>query len=115
MKRLSASTHVSIGVTLLTLSLIFAAEGLGLIPSTSQATISGRKQLCESLAIQCSLAAQDANVTVVENTAKAIVERNRDILSVGLRTADGPLLMHIGDHTKNWAGADSTRSTPTHV
>src|SRR5207244_12133378 len=98
MKKLSASTHVSIGITFLTLSLILAAEGLGFIPSSTDATLSGRKQLCESLAIQCSVAAENGDVAAIENTTKAIVERNPDILSFGLRAADGIMLTQFGDH-----------------
>ena len=58
MRRFSAATRIAIGITCLTLSLLLAAQGLGVIPSPTDATLKGRKELCESLAIHCSVAAQ---------------------------------------------------------
>src|SRR5947208_12930149 len=115
MKRISASTHIAVGITFLTMSLIMAAEGLGIIPSPAEAIITGRKQLCESLAIQCSMAAQNNDIATIQNTTQAIVERNRQILSAALRGADGVLVAQAGNHPQNWKDADSQKSTPTHV
>ena len=42
MRRFSAATRISVGVTCLTLSLVLAAQGLGIIPNTADATIRGR-------------------------------------------------------------------------
>src|SRR5688572_19011888 len=85
MKRFSAATRISIGITCLTLSLLLAAQGLGVIPNANDAIIKGRKELCESLAIHCSLAAQRDDVTTIEDTAKALIERNPDVRSIALR------------------------------
>src|SRR6476660_5624341 len=115
MKRFSAATRISIGLTCLTLSLLLAAQGLGVIPSSSDATLKGRKELCESLAIHCSLAAQRGDVSVIKDTTEALVHRDNDIISVGLRASNGELLLQVGDHVLNWKKADPGKSTPTHV
>src|SRR3954447_7214792 len=115
MKRLSAATRISIGITCLTLSLLLAAQGLGVLPSPSDATLKGRKELCESLAINCSLAAQRNQVPEIEAVTRAIAQRNPDILSLALRSADGKLLVKIGQHELHWSGSDKNKSTPTHV
>jgi diguanylate cyclase (GGDEF)-like protein/PAS domain S-box-containing protein/putative nucleotidyltransferase with HDIG domain len=115
MKRLSATTRISIGITCLTLSLLLAAQGLGVIPNTTELTIKSRKQLCETLAIQCSLAAERDAVAEIETAAKSIADRNPEVLSVGLRRADGQVLVRVGKHDENWKNADQTKSTPTHV
>src|SRR3954470_11666395 len=115
MKRLSAATRIAIGITCLTLSLLLAAQGLGVIPSQSDATLKGRKELCESLAIHCSLAAQRGDVNVVKETTEALVARDKDIVSVGRRAVSGELLLQVNDHLKNWEKADATKSTATHV
>src|SRR6185295_8594585 len=115
MKRFSAATRISIGITCLTLSLLLAAQGLGVIPSPSDATLKGRKELCESLAIHCSVAVQRAELDFINDTTRAVAERNPDILSLGLRRADGKLLLRSGDHETQWSHADANRSTPTHV
>src|SRR5438067_4107710 len=115
MKRFSAATRISVGITCLTMSLLLAAQGLGVIPSSSDATLKGRKELCESLAIHCSLAAQRGDITGIKDTTEAIVTRNKDIESVGLRSAGGELLIQVGDHLAHWKRADPNKSTPTHV
>src|SRR5688572_26284736 len=115
MKRFSAATRIAIGITCLTLSLLLAAQGLGVIPNSSDAIIKGRKELCESLAIHSSVAAARDDVTTIADTAKVLVERNPDIRSVALRAAGGELLVVVGDHATNWKDADEHKSTPTHV
>src|SRR5436190_17395183 len=102
MKRLSATTHISIGITFLTLSLLLAAQGLGVIPSPNQAALHNRKQLCESVAIQCSVAAQRDDKDAIRDVTKAIVARYPEILSAGLRDANGNLTIEVNKHTENW-------------
>ena len=115
MKRFSAATRIAIGITCLTLSLLLAAQGIGIIPSPTDATLKGRKELCESLAIHCSVAATHKELGDLASTTKAVAERNPDILSLALRTADGKIILSSGDHDKEWRGADKSKSTPTHV
>ena len=115
MTRFSAATRIAIGITCLTLSLLLAAQGLGVIPSPSDATLKGRKELCESLAIHCSVAAHRNELGELTTTTRAVAERNPDILSLALRRADGKVLLSSGDHDATWRGAEKTRSTPTHV
>src|SRR5687767_11445531 len=116
MRRLSAATRIAIGITCLTISLMLAAQGLGVIPSPTDATLKGRKELCESLAIHCSVAAQRNEIGELATTSQAVAERNPDILSLALRrAADGKILLSSGDHDTQWRGADAARSTPTHV
>ncbi len=115
MKRFSAATRVSVGITCLTLSLLLAAQGLGVIPNSTDATIKSRKNLCETLAINCSMAAQRNAADEIKELIKAVAQRNPDVVSLGLRQADGKVLAEIGDHSAAWAGADKVKSTPTHV
>src|SRR4051812_45323734 len=98
MKRFSAASRISVGLTCLTLSLILAAQGLGVIPNPNEATIKNRKQVCESLAIQCSLAAQRGDFKDIEAAATFIAERNPDIVSLALRKNAGETLVKIGEH-----------------
>jgi hypothetical protein len=50
--------RVSTGLVSLLVSILFAAQALGLMPDREGAVVDGRKALCEALAIHCSLAAQ---------------------------------------------------------
>ncbi|HEX8521234.1 MAG TPA: diguanylate cyclase [Tepidisphaeraceae bacterium] len=115
MRRLSAATRISIGLTCLTMSLLLAAQGLGVIPNPIDGTLKARKELCESLAIHCSLAAQRNDVDAIKDTTRAIVGRNPDILSAALRLNDGNLVVTVGEHDKQWKNADHKKSTSNHV
>jgi PAS domain S-box-containing protein len=107
--------RISIGLVSLTLSILFAARTLGLLPDREGAVIQGRKALCEALAIHCSLAVQNNDHTTLEAATRAVVERNPDILSAGVRTADGQLLVEVGEHAGPWAEQTGSASTPTHL
>src|SRR5687768_9712760 len=113
--RLSAASRISIGLTCLTMSLLLAAQGLGVIPNPTDATLKGRKELCESLAIHCSLAASRDDLESLKETTRAIVSRNPDILSTALRKFDGEMVVAVGEHDTQWKSADPKKSTPSHV
>ena len=49
--------RVSIGLVSLMVSIVFAAQALNLVLDREAAVIAGRKQLCEAVAVGCSLAA----------------------------------------------------------
>ncbi len=115
MRRLSAATRISIGLTCLTMSLLLAAQGLGVIPNVVDGVLKARKELCESLAIHCSLAAQRNDIDAIKDTTRAIVGRNPDILSAALRTSDGVAAVTVGNHEKEWKNADKKKSSSTHV
>src|SRR5436190_23507858 len=106
MRRFSAATRISIGITCLTLSLVLAAQGLGIIPNAGDATIRGRKQLCESLAVNCSIAAQKGQIDELMAVAGSVAQRNPEVLSLALRKASGEVLAKVGDHDKQWLGSD---------
>src|SRR2546421_12937808 len=110
MRRLSAATRISIGLTCLTMSLLLAAQGLGVIPSPIDAVLKGRKELCEGLAIHCSLAAQRNDVETIKDTTRAVVGRNPDVLSAALRKMDGTVVVAVGDHDRHWREADTRKS-----
>jgi diguanylate cyclase (GGDEF)-like protein/PAS domain S-box-containing protein len=115
MRRLSAATRLSIGLCALTVSLLVGAEALGLIPSATDATLRGRKELCEAMAIHCSEAAQQGDVEGIHRATEQIVSRNPGIHSAAVRRADGGLVMQVGDHLAHWQVPPGDASTPTHV
>ncbi len=107
--------RMSFGLVSLTLSLLFAARALGLMADRDGAVVEGRKALSEAVAISCSLAAQENNRPAIEETLRAVAQRNPDLESVGLRGADGQLLLEVGDHARTWAEQAGPVSTPTHM
>ena len=94
--------RLSLGLASLTVSLLFAAHAVGLLPDREAAELKGRKALCESLAVACSLAAERDDAPMIRNVIRSVVGRNPEILSAAARRADGDLLVTVGDHRRHW-------------
>ncbi|HEV3263487.1 MAG TPA: response regulator [Gemmataceae bacterium] len=107
--------RVSFGLVSLILSILFAAHAIGLVPDREGAILDKRKAVCESLAISCSLAAQHNDVHTIEATTQAVLARNPEILSAGVRRTDGKLVVEVGDHSANWQRKAGDLSTPTNM
>jgi diguanylate cyclase (GGDEF)-like protein/PAS domain S-box-containing protein len=110
MVRLSPVSRICLGLVLLTISIIFAADFIGLIPNQRQMIVASRKKFCESLALQCVVYAQKGDLTAIQATIQLIVERNEDILSAVIRDAEGKILVEAGDHHKHWKSSAGGRS-----
>ena len=115
MKRLSATTRLSSGVAALTLSVLLVAQALELIPSGAAAVIQGRKELCEAVAVRCSVAVQQGDVQALRQVAQQVMKQNREVLSAAVRRRDGSLVTELGDHAAHWNPPPGDSSTPTAV
>src|SRR5210317_581361 len=90
--------RLSIVLVLLTVNLLFLANMIGFVPDASKSELELRKSLSESLALQFSAAAEKGEFQTIQNTLRAVVERNHDIRSAAIRTYDGKLLALAGEH-----------------
>jgi diguanylate cyclase (GGDEF)-like protein len=115
MSRISTAWRMSFGLTLLTISAVLAADFLGLIPNRFEAILEGRKQLCESLAIQSAVCLERNDLAAVQATMQLEAERNRHILSANLRSMDGMVLAQTGADRDGRRRDPATASVPTDV
>lgn len=115
MPSFSTRTSLALGLALYVLAAFFLATFFGIMPDRTQAVREGRGALCESLAIHCSVLIDRSEFKQLESTLAQIVERNDDVVSAGLRLADGKHLIEIGDHAASWPEMVGTYSTDTHV
>jgi signal transduction histidine kinase/CheY-like chemotaxis protein/HPt (histidine-containing phosphotransfer) domain-containing protein len=107
--------RISIGLASITLSIVFAAHALGLLPDRDSGVIEGRKTLCEAEAVLCSLAARRGDLADARAALLALLQRDPDVLSAGVRAADGQLVVEAGDHVHHWGQGPGAVSTPTHM
>ncbi|MBI3409440.1 MAG: response regulator [Planctomycetes bacterium] len=107
--------RINLGLISITLSILFTAHALGLIPDREGALIDGRKRLCESMAIQGSLAVQNDDTKALHLTVTALKQRNPDLLSAAIRETGGGLVAQEGEHEPHWTEGAAERSTPTHM
>lgn len=109
------TTRVSLGLMLLTISILLTSELIGVMPDPTAATLDARKKLCESLAVQFSSVTNNNARVSYKNTLAALVERNEDVLSAGMRTSQGYLIIEAGDHDAHWMNTDSEKSDANNV
>src|SRR5271168_3027176 len=80
--------RLSLGFVGLTVTIVFLAAALGIVPDRPRVILEGRKTLAESLAISCSKDVQRGDIEVLSATLKEIGNRglrDGDLRSLGLR------------------------------
>ncbi len=102
MARKSPIVFITLGLVLLTLSYLLAADLFGLMPDSRQAVLDARKKVVESLAVQLSVAASRGDIVAIRETVDALVRRNEDVLSAALRRVNGERLAVSGPHDGYW-------------
>ena len=110
---ISPKLQVAIGLLSLTVSLIFIASALGLLPNEGRAEAEARATLSGALAVQLATLASRNDAAAVQETIDSVVERSPDILSIGIRDADGHLTAASKDHATRWQDPPANVSTPT--
>jgi PAS domain-containing protein len=113
--RLRATMRITLSLACLTLSVLLTAQMLGVLPDQDKAVVDGRKSLSEAVAIDCSLAAQRGDMELIEASLRAIVGREKELHSAALRSAEGELLVAVGNHEKHWKPNSQLLSTPTQM
>ncbi|MET0961246.1 MAG: ATP-binding protein, partial [Noviherbaspirillum sp.] len=115
MKTLNARTHIAMGLAFLVASAMLGASFLGLVPDRTGAIRDGRAALTEALAISANAMLARGEARAVESTLRAVLKRNADLLSAGLRRADGTLALEVGDHGRLWTDPGGQASTDTEM
>ncbi len=115
MERLGPVLRLSLGLVVLTSSVLVLVDLAGLVPSGKDAALKSRIQLSETLATQLMPAAAKSDFATIRRVFEVTVTRNEDVLSAGLRSANGRIMVAAGDHNKRWNPEHATRSSSTHV
>jgi PAS domain S-box-containing protein len=115
MKALTAKTHIALGLGFLVASVILGASLLGLVPDRLSAIRDGRAALAETLALSGTAMVTRGEPRMFESTLRMVVKRNSDLLSAGMRRADGMLVVSVGEHEGKWVTSADTYSTDTQL
>lgn len=106
--------RISFALVLLTISLLLIGDLLGFTPNERQAELRARKIISESLAVQFSIFAVNAE-SQFYHFLKIIVNRDNTILTAGIRNNDGKLVFHVGNHAEQWGDYKSQKSTANNI
>jgi diguanylate cyclase (GGDEF)-like protein/PAS domain S-box-containing protein len=112
---LNPVARITLGLVSLTVSLLLAAQLIGLLPDRADVELEARKKLCEALAMQLSWSASRNDVRSIQNTLDAVVQRNDELLSAAFLTAQDVVKASAGEHEDHWEQRSDGSSTSTQV
>ncbi|MEE9354803.1 MAG: response regulator [Methylococcaceae bacterium] len=115
MKGLSAKFHIALGQSFIVVSILLVALYFELVPDRNSAIREGRSNLIETIAMSGSIFINQDRLNDFQAILSMIVKRNDDILSAGIRSTGGKVLLSIGDHKANWQELQGHYSTDTQL
>jgi PAS domain S-box-containing protein len=113
--RLSTRFLITLGLVSMLLSACLLAMFIDLIPDSVTLKRQGRTALAESVAANGSAFLTLGDLARLETTLTLVAQRNPEMRSAGVRTADGSLVVQIGEHDAHWVPAADGRSTDAQV
>ena len=90
------STRLALSAGLITMTVIWLAAGLNLLPDESQAKLSGRLELVQAVAANASTLVQLDREAELREALANVCAHSRDMISCGFRGTDGRLVVDIG-------------------
>ena len=115
MMKFTPITRMSLGLVLLTVSVLIAANWLGLTPDKREAYLDARVKVAETVAVQVSKLAENDQNQVISTILTSLYERNDDITAISLKLTNGRILADSGKTEGVWDSSLGKTSTPTRV
>ena len=115
MKLLSTRSYIALGLVSLVSSALLAASFFGLVPDRVGAVREGRIALAESLAASSTALLSSADPRRLEDVIRFVQKRNPSMLSAGLRSREGRLVVVAGDHARQWLPMDSPQAADSQI
>ena len=114
--RLGPVSRIALGLVSLAAFLLLTADLLlGLVPDQSDIAKQVRKRSAEALAVQLAALVQGEHYDVMRRTLHAVISRDPEVLSIGVRRNDGEVIAETGNHAKHWVPPSGNKSTLTSV
>ena len=102
MSWLSPKIKITFGLVAIVMLVMVSASYVNLLPSKQSHDVRARAQLCDAVAVSVLEPLQKHESAKVDALVETIVQRNPDMLSIGIRSANGRLVSHAGEHAKCW-------------
>lgn len=112
---LSTRFRIVIGLASLLVSVMLGAMALDIVPDRRTAVMEGRNQLCEAIAVNSSVLVNRGDIRRIQAILTVLVSRHDDILSAGIRTVEGELIVDVDDHASAWREQVVDYSTDSQV
>jgi len=102
LKNMTAASRISFGLVCSMIGLLITSSFVGLLPDQNVEITQGRAQLTESLAFSTSVLLTNNDRSGIEMILQNIVDRQKQVLGIGVRRTDGTLVIAAGDHIHHW-------------
>ena len=102
MRRLTAASRITIGLVCSMLGILLGANMLGLLPDQNSLQIRQRTLIAESVSVTSSILVGEGSIEKLTGFMELAVSTHPDLESVGVRAADGRLLVSTSDHQGFW-------------
>ena len=111
LRRISTRAHLALGLAGLTVGMLLSATYLGLIPDGEALTRQHRGALAESIALTASALLDEEHTENLQQTLEFLRQRNPGLLSIGVRSQEGVLLVDVAEHAGAWTAGASVGTT----
>ncbi len=108
---MKAVLRITLPLTSIVVTLTLLASFFGLIPDRDRMVESNRAVLAESIAIHITSLMLNQQSRIIKKDLEYYANRHDDLLSIGVRRADGILIAAVGEHDQYWAPSDHEGST----
>ena len=115
MGRLTPVFRISLGLAILTCSILVFLDLLGVLPEARNEALEERIKIVESLALHTIPAVERDDFGSIRDVLAITVSRNEEVLSAGLRTARGRLLISTTEHRNLWDEDPNSASSAVQV
>lgn len=114
--RFGPVSRIALGLVSLAAFLLLTADLLlGLVPDQTDIAKQVRKRSAEALSVQLAALVQAEHYDILRRTLHAVISRDPEVLSIGVRRGDGEILAETGNHGKHWVVPAGNKSTLTSV
>src|SRR5208282_3065789 len=107
--------RISLGLTGIALSALFAAHAVGLVGDRRAAVQEGRQALAEVIAVHCARAVQQADTADLAVALTLIRKHNPEIVSASVRTLGGKVVAQAGEFREHAEQEDQAASFASHL
>ena len=108
MPRITPAARLSLALAGLSLTVLCAAQALGLMPDPRLETLRERDNVAVPVAFAITQAASRGDLSQVGDFVEAVVSRNADLKSAAVVRTDGRTPVMIGEHAKYWVDERSS-------
>ncbi|MGI9471418.1 MAG: response regulator [Rubripirellula sp.] len=102
LKYIPVRLRISMGLVGLMTGTILLASAAGFVPNAQKELLRGRAKLCESLAISGTALASSGDRDGLKLMMESIVNRDDQVISIGMRRESGDLMAWSGPHESSW-------------